>query len=238
MKSLQLLSLIVVCSAAVFMGGCKDPNDDLVETNPSAGKQLQPYTPTAAAGIYKDVSKSQDPNRLKALIASTARFRPRANPFALNASELAFDKAQAGERLVVEQGYFGSVFQEQESTLPGEGEVPEPQPYRRLSGIVIGDAVLAIIEENGVSRVIRPGEMIPNTNWRVVSIDREKAILRRVGSNRLPREIEVRLETAPPSSMTGGGGGGPVGGPQGGPPRGGGGNPRAGGAPGVGADDL
>ncbi|HLO97966.1 MAG TPA: hypothetical protein VK171_05165 [Fimbriimonas sp.] len=218
--------MIVLGSSLLMLTGCADPNASLVETSPSAGKKLEPYNPTAAAGIGKDVSKSLDPGRLQSVIAATARFRPRANPFALNPSEKAFDKAQMAERFLSEDGNFGSQFEIIETAPPGEGEVPEPQPYRRLSGIVIGDAVLAIIEENGVSRVIRPGEMIPNTNWRVVSIDREKAILRRVGSNRLPREIEVRLETAPPSALTGGGGGGaPIGGVPGG--RGGGGDTPA-----------
>lgn len=212
--------MILVCGSVLFLGGCADPNDQLAATTPNGGKALDPYNPTAPAGIWKNVTASQDPARLQGVIAATARFRPRANPFALNPSEKAFDKAQMSERFLAEDGNFGSQFELVETALPGEGEVPEAQPYRRLSGIVIGDAVLAIIEENGVSRVIRPGDMIPNTNWKVVSIDRDKAILRRVNSNRLPREIEVRLETAPPSALTGGGGGAPVGGPPGGTPGG------------------
>ena len=75
--------------------------------------------------------------------------------------------------------------------------------------------------------------MIPDTNWRVISIDRDKAILRREGSTRLPREVEVRLEVGLPFQGGNGGfgGGAPQGGaPQGGPPPGGGGKRGGGGA--------
>ena len=92
--------------------------------------------------------------------------------------------------------------------MPGEGVQVEPQPYRRLSGILIGDSVLAILEEGGKSTIVRPGMMIPDTNWRVVSIDKDKAILRREGPQ-LPHEVEVRLEVGMPGfTNTGNQGGG------------------------------
>jgi len=55
--------------------------------------------------------------------------------------------------------------------------------------------------------VIRPGSKIPNSDWTVESIDREKAVLVR-GGNAEPHRIVVRLESPPPG-MGGGGIGGP-----------------------------
>lgn len=199
--------------AGIGLVGCGDPNDQLVTTNPNGGKKSAEYNPTAAAGVGKDMSKSVQANttNLLAMISKTDRFNHRKNPFALNAEEVAFDRAQAAEKMLIDGGQFGTLYELEESKLPGEGQQPpEPQPYRRLSGILIGDSILAILEEGNRNTIIRPGMLIPETNWRVVSIDRDKAVLRREGSTRMPREVEVRLELGFPGS--GGGGGFPSGG--------------------------
>ena len=219
---------VVMIASALLITGCDDPNSQLMETPVTSGKVPKEYVPSARAGVWKDISKSLDPNRSKGLIASTARFGYRQNPFALSAEEIAFDKSQASERFVSEDGFFSASFE-----LPEDKTelvvVEEAQPYRRLSGIVIGDAVYAILEQNGQSTIIYPGMLIPNTNWRVASIDRDKAILRREGPTR-PNEVEVRLEVSSPFSNAGGAAaGGPA---AGGPP--GGGRPGAGGPPGGG----
>jgi hypothetical protein len=123
---------------------------------------------------------------------------------------------------------------------PEPQDFPEPQPYRRLAGVVVGDSVLALIDMgDGTLRVIRPGETIEGTEWRVASIDSDKAILRRSG-NRTPRQVIVRLES-PPAGIGGGGfpGGAPggfPGGPGGAPGRPGIGGP--GGDPGLGGNDF
>jgi hypothetical protein len=105
-------------------------------------------------------------------------------------------------------------------------EVVEPQPFRRLAGVLIGDSVMAIIDMGNGSpmQLIRPGMSIPNSPWKVKSIDQEKAVLIR-GGNKLPKEIIVRLQgplssggggvaqpTTPPPGDDGGGAGNPGGG--------------------------
>jgi hypothetical protein len=216
MKSFYMALPLILVSLA----GCADPNDQLIE-QPSGlvKKKIIDYTPNVIAGIQKDLTKSQDPTRLKGLIASSSRFGHRQNPFALSKDELSFDKAQASEKFLAEGGTFAASFELPEDTLPTTLTVAlEPQPYRRLSGIVIGDAVYAILEEGGRSYIIRPGMRLPDSSWRVASIDRDKAVFVRDG-NTLPKEIEVRLEVAPPGLGGGGagGGGGRAGGGGGGP---------------------
>lgn len=133
--------LLGICSsvALVVLTGCADPTLDLQEPSAGVAKKIEAIKPTASAGVDKDVTKSMSPDRMKGLIASTAAYGSRPNPFALNADEIKFDEAQASERFLAEQGHFPNSFE-----LPEDKEdvvlQEEAQPYRRISGIVIGDA--------------------------------------------------------------------------------------------------
>lgn len=136
-------------------------------------------------------------------------FLPRNDPFALLAEERAFDIRQSSERFLNEAGGFSFDYEEPAPTV--DVEIQEPQPYRRLAGIIVGESVLALIDMgDGRLEIIRPGQRVPNSEWTVVSIDEDKAILRRTG-NRLPRQIVVRLES-PPAGLGGAPGGGIPGG--------------------------
>ncbi len=214
MKPIQTLIPGVVLG--LLLVGCADQTANLSEPLPTSIKKIQAVTPSAMAGVDKDISKSMGPDRMKGLIAATARYGYRSNPFALSADELKFDQLQTSERFLAESGHFPNSFELPEDK-PEDVITQEEQPYRRISGIVIGDAIYAILEENGRSTIIRPGSTIPDTNWVVVSIDRDGVTLRRSG-NIQPNEITVRLEVAPPGSGGGGatGAGGSTGGPAGG----------------------
>lgn len=136
-------------------------------------------------------------------------FAPRNDPFALLAEERSFEAKQQSERVLSESG--GWRFDYEEPAPTSDVEVQEPQPYRRLAGVIVGESVLALVDMgDGRLEIIRPGQRIPNSEWTVVSIDEDKAILRRPG-NKLPRQIVVRLESPP----AGFGGGAPQGGPAG-----------------------
>jgi hypothetical protein len=240
-NSMKLSAFLLL--GLTVMAGCSDPNaqaQDYIKDNTKVPKD---YTPSARAGIDKDVSKSMDPKRLQGLIAATNRFGSRQNPFALSADEIAFDRLQASEKLLQDGGNFGTQFELPESRETEETVAFQEQPIRRLSGIVIGDAVYAILEENGSSTIIYPGFQVPNSDWTVASIDSEKAVFRRDPKLR-PNEIEVRLQVGLPSFAgggqdngmpTGAPGGMPTAGPGGGPggrggaPRGGGGTKGDGG---------
>jgi hypothetical protein len=170
---------------------------------------------------------------------NAGKFHPRSDPFAMSPEEKSFDYSQASERVFNEIGGFPSYVQAEEEVTPEVAT--ETQPYRRLAGVVVGDSVVAIIDMGGNDiQLIRPGMKVPNhEEWTVVSIDQDRAILRR-GGEILPKQIEVRLESPPaeyaPQITTpppaGGGGGGPMFGapPQGGRGVGGGGGGGGGGA--------
>jgi hypothetical protein len=212
-------SALVAC-VSLFVPGCADLTANLEDPKPTTIKKIQDVKPNAPAGVDKDVSKFMNPERMKGLIASTVRFGSRENPFSLSGDEMKFDELQASERFLAESGHFPNSFE-----LPEDKEdifiAQEQQPYRRISGIVIGDAVYAILEENGRSTIIRPGTTIPDTNWVVVAIDRDGVTLRRSG-NIQPNEVVVRLEVAPPGMGGASSGGGMPAGKPGGAPGGGG----------------
>lgn len=188
------LHQLSVLAGVVALAGCGLP--DLGDTStPTVPKMPEVYAPKAKAGI--PVAQAPDTGQLKPLIAATSRFGSRPNPFLLQANEIKFDQSQAAERLFLQEGTFSLNYREPEFREP-ELLPEEPQPYRRLMGVVIGDAIVAILETDGQAPLlIRPGMRIPDTDWVVVSIDEEKAVLRRT-TNQRPKEVVVRLEQPRP----------------------------------------
>lgn len=225
------LSLAMI--AALVATGCQESLPPL--TPPVVTLPPNKFDPNVDAGWGKGVVVGD-----AALIANLKTktsgnlgqsFSPRNDPFALLAEERSFESRQASERVFSESGSWR--FDYEAPPPVNDVEVLEPQPYRRLAGVIVGESVLALIDMgDGRLEIIRPGQRIPNSEWTVVSIDEDKAVLRRSG-NRLPRQIVVRLES-PPSGFGGGaqsGGQGGQGAPGGiGPARGGFGGGPAGGS--------
>jgi hypothetical protein len=218
------LALLAMATALVVAPGCGERRERVNEMPPA------PYTrpvfaPNVDAGVR--VEQSQDQERIRGLVAGRS-FAARRDPFALLGPEARFEREQEAFRMFDQIGGFTLVWEPPDPDAVEPVEPVEPQPYRRLSGILIGDSVLAIIElEGGRTEIVRPGMRIPNTEWTVVSIDGERAILRRPGPRR-PTEISVRLESPPPGmgrqpgagpgAPGAAGGGGPAGGGPGGGP--------------------
>lgn len=180
--------------AGLLAGGCQqfEVADSPPNVSPPPGL-MDKYVPDAPAGI--PVDPSLDMVKFRHTIDSKG-FASRPDPFALKSGERAFDVSQTAERFLSENGFIMGY--EPKPVVEERPPVTEEQPYRRLSGVIVGESVLAIIEMGGGAgtQIIRPGQMIPNSEWRVVSIDEDKAILRRSG-NKLPKEIIVRLESRP-----------------------------------------
>ncbi len=124
-------------------------------------------------------------------------FKPRKDPFAYLPEE--------NEALQADAFDPNRYFVLTSPPTPPRVELPEPfepQPRRRISGIVIGTTVSAILEQEGeIPQIIQPGDTIGE--FRVAAITPEGAILRRSRGN--PREVFVRYE--PPSAGAGTGGG-------------------------------
>jgi translation initiation factor IF-2 len=160
--------------------------------------------------------------------AARPRFTPRRDPFAPLPEEVEAMQADAFDP--------ARYFVLASPPKPPKVELPEPfepQPRRRVAGIIIGATVSAILEQEGeLPRIVYPGDMVGE--FRVAAITETGLILRRSKGN--PREVRVPYE--PPGNVGGGGGGGGAGfgAPRGGAPGAPSGAPGAGGlgAPGGG----
>jgi hypothetical protein len=184
------LSLVAM---ALPMSGCQlsDPNRPMPSMpNPPPVGQLS--VDDLPAGMPASVAD----RKMNTVAVQTTPVNPRPDPFALRPIELGYEAKQEAFRIFGQTGgFFPSMFTPIEERF--EVQVVEPQPYRRLAGVLVGDTVTAIIDMGGGRmHIVRPGQQIPNSPWRVVSIDEEKAVLRRSG-NVLPKEIVVRLESSP-----------------------------------------
>lgn len=146
---------------------------------------------------------------------STATFASRSNPFAMFSEERAFETGIRYRLILSKMPGYAREFQPPDPETPPALQPVEPQPYRRLSGIYMGDTVQAIVEVEGQREryIVSPGDRVGNTEWFVESIDSEKMILRRSGDKR-PNRVVVWLELPPfrPGDAPGGGGQQPAGG--------------------------
>jgi hypothetical protein len=223
MNSKPLPIALGAIALAAVLAGCGDSG---VVPQVNASTKRAPsanFTPNVDAGW--PVTPAAGPTA-KQLSASKA-YVARPDPFALLSVERSYETKQLAERVFSESGTFSVMITPPPERTAEESIVFEDQPYRRLAGVLVGDSVMAIIEmgDGQPPVIVRPGQMIPNSEWRVISIDEDKAVLRRAG-RKMPREVTVRLESRP---FGGGGGGGQgAGGPAGGPAGGGegGGNPQ------------
>jgi len=139
-------------------------------------------------------------------------YSPRKDPFTLLPAEVAADKAAQQQALLASLGGFPTIAVYKPKP-PHPKTLPlEPQPYRRLAGIIRGEAVAAILEEEGSAMplIVKPGDKVGP--WTVRSIDTEKMVMTREGSIK-PTLVTVKLESRPTVMFSGGGGGNMGGGP-------------------------
>jgi len=130
--------------------------------------------------------------------------RPKPNPEAL--------AAQAAEREIASLPPL-TIYRTPETTLagepgstvigaPGAGQEQPDTSQRRVAGIVAGKNVSAILEVDGQTAVVKPGDVLPDLS-RVERIERDRVLLRKGN-----RAIFVPLASSPTGGQ--GGGGAPV----------------------------
>ena len=218
------LILLAGACAAVGLGGCAvTPVADV----PPAKTFHGPPQKIPSVEVTAGTPVRQGDNSM--IIADYKAFKvtARPDPFALRPFEQEHEAKENNERIFATTGsFFGPLFVPKPESV--QVERVEPQPFRRLAGVLVGDSVIAIIDmgDGSPMQVIRPGMQIPNSPWRVVSIDSDKAILRRSGFVK-PTEVVVRLQSpafngGPAAQPTGQGQAPGQGGQQQQPPGGGG----------------
>jgi len=171
-------------------GGCKDVVGDAPAPEPEKFPPIQDIAVGHPPGLKVDAA----PVTEVATLVNSVKPASRPDPFALFTPEREYDVKAHNELVFSQTGqFFPAVFVPK--PIPVTVDVVEPQPFRRLAGVLVGDSVMAIIDmgDNSPMQLIRPGMQIPNSPWKVISIDEEKAVLRRSGNVR-PKEIVVRLQ--------------------------------------------
>lgn len=230
MRSGRALALCAVCASVV---GCQSYEVDRPQPVGDLTADLfAEYESTRVPPPPAGNPTPLNPNSVTEAVAA-ATFASRRNPFAMFSEEAAFETGIRYRLILSKMPGYAREFQPPKADTPPELQPIEPQPYRRLSGIYMGDTVQALVEIEGQSRtyLVSPGDRIGDTEWFVESIDSEKMILRR-SSNRKPDRVVVWLESPPfrPGAPSGEGGGTPSpGGTGGGQPGGRPGGPGVGG---------
>lgn len=194
MKTIKLLAW---ASGVIAVAGCNLGAQDDFDTTARPIPTVE--VPPVATDAGVPIPVSTDPEQLVTAIAQRRNFGTRTDPFALLGCERSFDQQQIGARMWADGGF--SLFYEEPDPALMEPVIVEPEPLWRLSAIMVGEGVSAILvmqEPMGV--LIRPGLRVEGTDWTVHSIDGERAVLRRTG-NVLPREIHVRLQSALPGTQ-------------------------------------
>lgn len=70
--------------------------------------------------------------------------------------------------------------------------IPDPvQPVRRMAGLMINDRVFAIIESNGKSEIVQPGDVLSDRLATVEKIEKDKVVLKT--TTRHPKYIVIRM---------------------------------------------
>lgn len=215
-KSRFNLSLLAAAMAAAFIAAGCAPSFTTVST-PSAGTipaaDAKPLKVAAEAGIPLEdpaavpVAAAPAPApgapgaaaspvaSAKPDIFSVARamsFGARANPFALLGSEVSFDRLQTAARIIDETGGWRSDFVPQPDVQEDAVKEQIAIPNWRLAGVIVGDAVVALLDMGTTVVEIRPGAAIPETEWVCISIDNESAVLRHRRDVQ-PKEITIFL---------------------------------------------
>jgi hypothetical protein len=215
-----------------------------VACQPLVLDEVRPASPAPAANMPELVAAAGMPVSLPGpetaqLTVDEARnryFPYRSDVFALLTSERKFEQDQMAERLITEGGGFSLYYEQpdEESEPPPPTRVPVP--LWRLAGVVLSNGVVALAEirtTQGSQYVdLRPGTIITvgDVQWQVVSIDEERAVVKRLGPGPVQYE-EIKLtDFAGLGQQSGGGSGNQGGGPP--PPgvgsQGGGGNQSSG----------
>jgi hypothetical protein len=193
-----VLVVIAIALLFVFTGGSGDNTASQPPPTPPDfdrdGSRLAPPSPGGGFTPPPPTMTATAPQPQ----AARPQFTPRRDPFAPLPEEVEAMQADAFDP--------ARYFVLASPPKPPKVELPEPfepQPRRRVAGIIIGATVSAILEQEGeLPRIVYPGDMVGE--FRVAAITETGLILRRSKGN--PREVRVPYE--PPGNVGGGGGGG------------------------------
>lgn len=90
---------------------------------------------------------------------------------------------------------FEQLFRHRRKKVGGDEKPEIQQPSRRMAGILLGDRVYAIIETNGATQVVQPGDYTTDRLAIVQRIEPDRVVLKTVDEK--PRFVSVRMAASP-----------------------------------------
>lgn len=199
-------TLLGIAYTALVLSGCQ-PSEELEPISPVGdivGPLKAEYQSKAAEAPMAGNPRPPLVQDKQAIVSSAGRvYASRYNPFSLKSDEAIFE-TQIRYNLILNKlsPSYALELVAAPPEIPVELQPMEPQPYRRVAGVIFGDSVRAlIVEEGGRSYFVSPGDMIGD--WLVASIDAEKVVLERDPRKR-PNRLEIRVESQPAFLPTGG----------------------------------
>ena len=233
-SNMKKRAIIFGAMASMLLVGCGGGSDEGASTPPPpaapaaeggfAGGVPADLKITADAGISVTPGTPEEGAKAALDEALASRVTPRRDPFALLAGEIVNERKESAAKVLDEIGGFTTMFELPEDKPDEEEQVVPAPPGLRLVGVIIANGISGLLEINGQTVDIRPGTRLGAGEdvWIVVSLDEEKAVLRRPGNKR-PKEIVVPLSSRLDPLLTGGqpsggAGAGGGGGEQGGRP--------------------
>lgn len=188
-KSTLFLPALAAVAVAALVTGCAPPPplDATVGVQPIKVGEIKFE---AEAGLEPTIVSGEDANMVT--VAKRYDFGRRGDPFHMLLPECDFDSSQLAERLIGEAGYVGYFELPDAAAESGPAIIVEPLPLWRLSGVILSDGVCALLDTGDRTIPIRPGVQVEGTDWTVVSISADKAVLRRRGKS--PSEFVVPLQ--------------------------------------------
>lgn len=195
-------------AASLMLVGCQTQPTE-VSSPPTGVSQYKPKSQALSAEAGIPLSDPLSKVTVQQ-IAKTMQVPARRDPFLLTASEVRFDRAQRTERLLNEAGGYVSLFTPT-MDIEFQPKQLEQKPLWRLSGVVVSESgIVALLDMgNGQSRVIRPGTVLEGTPFVVQSLDRDRAILRRLDGKE-PRLVAIELSGPLAPTQQSGPAGGPT----------------------------
>lgn len=200
-------AVIVLAVGAYFLFSGGDDGTSTTAPPPApinvgGGDPLQPAQLGTGASPFGGGAAPSMPSSMTAKPAEERAFVARKDPFAYLPKEQ--EAMQVG---AYDMAGFYRAAGPPKPPPPPVVEIYEPQPYRRIAGIIEGPTISAILEQEGeLPQIVHPGDTIGE--FRVASIDMAGITLKRSKGN--PRIVRVPYE--PPAGGAAGGGTGGGGG--------------------------
>ena len=192
--SVVIVAVIVVMWLTVF----KKPSDEMAPVGTETTDMAPPVDPSAAP--VPSVPAATTTPAAAPAAGNQASITPmeswRTDPFLpLNYKPPTRQVVKARPRII--DLPLGALFPPRERKIAAIAMPEPPQPPRRMAGLLLNGRIFAIIESNGKSEIVQPGDTLSDRLAVVEKIERDRVILKTTSEH--PRYIVVRMAAAPSS---------------------------------------